>query len=1268
MAFGYTRQELIKYAPDRPNYRFYTSSGPQPQRTPYEEQNRRLLGFGLGAGASVGALAIANKIGYNPWDPIYTGLRTIEEFSPGRVFRTLQLGNFASQFTSQGRAALNIPASAIKANSKWFQDLLYRSEYIGNLPAALAATETGLQFRNGTLYAGEHVVLRNARKMISTGNPNLATQYSRAIGFNLPNIHDTMRFGLEGSPGESVYFTGAASRGRAIFNQAHALAGEWTVARANRLAEAPFGIEPFTTGLERVSEAWERTFGTRFTLAVKSGTPMQTFGRMAVKWGGIATAAYLGYQTADWAIRNASIFDGTSLDEGITAGIATVGVKANLLAAKVADTLPGVRSYRDKQEELAPGSTSLMKLAAFPATGALAGGTAYYLSGLYNRVKTTKELMATGLSYTQALPLAEKAWLAKEPSIIQDNPITRALTKRFGEHIPFIGKITRSKAFSFFGAALFTIPILPFIPGALAPSKTEDELQRIYSGQEEVAVRKGRFWELGRSPYEGGKIEYFRPHWYARMMQRSFGKSMHDDDPNPIVQWFKENFTYNVEKEHYKDRPYPITGSAFADIPLVGPLLAATIGRVIKPPKLMHTNEWLGGGTSLSSNSPVLRTPGRLGELPPGDQEQGRGTPIDANNIRTTIGEEAYRIQELSGLTGFLASTFKQMITGEEHVYNQDEVLQSATRMYGAERSFWDLNMGGGAFTNELFRRWYPHRRREIEEYNPIRNTMPSWMPGPGDRSPDFQHGDPFIQVQEGELRLPGKGYAARFPELDGVAPEDYPLIHRYKILSDIAPYSEKTKMYERELMGMAKAGDLSDNDLALFQETRRQNSLKKTNKEFYDFDILEGAPDIDLPESLGANQSRSVVAALNKILAAKRDQKLTASREIIGGYWQGLANVLQSPLESLTPVAPGSKLLNMKSALQDYKQTQVYGPDIAFWQHPIENFIKPFIRETADLVGLQGVPEGVQHVRAIDEYFDVLKYVKNKRLAEISREEGVGSVAGAYERKAGETVTGVNPYTRDYSSLFRSLPRSERDYFGEFVGAKTEEERAEILKLVPPNLRRIYIAQWEQQYASVIQQALQKNLLSGSTAEEAQVDLQAFYQKRQSEGFPVTEEYLAQYKDQKQYDETYGDWFRRAVMIPGVVGEEGLPGPDWVGWSPQVDLDEVKLKVVQNEGMDIHDFNLWQSDEKSAAGKPYLDDVASQLVSTVLEHETRSPQQVQEEVRKILSELGIGSNARVFVYQIADDRGGVEIDVDTSEIRDKDLKKAVAERLSELG
>jgi hypothetical protein len=72
---------------------------------------------------------------------------------------------------------------------------------------------------------------------------------------------------------------------------------------------------------------------------------------------------------------------------------------------------------------------------------------------------------------------------------------------------------------------------------------------------------------------------------------------------------------------------------------------------------------------------------------------------------------------------------------------------------------------------------------------NEIPNKMPSWLPG-DDYMTNFKVGDPYVRVDDGYARLPGAGYEALHPELKGLNPEDYPDIHKLRILSDVAPYS----------------------------------------------------------------------------------------------------------------------------------------------------------------------------------------------------------------------------------------------------------------------------------------------------------------------------------------------------------------------------------------------------------------------------------------------------------------------------------------------
>jgi hypothetical protein len=110
------------------------------------------------------------------------------------------------------------------------------------------------------------------------------------------------------------------------------------------------------------------------------------------------------------------------------------------------------------------------------------------------------------------------------------------------------------------GAAIGLALALPFVPGMLGSRKTGSELRDIYSGEEPVPVRQGRWWELGSTPYEGGRIKAWRPHWSVLHKSRAEDISLCGSEKekwahNPLlhpIKWLHD--PYYLEKLHYEDR------------------------------------------------------------------------------------------------------------------------------------------------------------------------------------------------------------------------------------------------------------------------------------------------------------------------------------------------------------------------------------------------------------------------------------------------------------------------------------------------------------------------------------------------------------------------------------------------------------------------------------------------------------------------------------------------------------------------------------------
>lgn len=126
-----------------------------------------------------------------------------------------------------------------------------------------------------------------------------------------------------------------------------------------------------------------------------------------------------------------------------------------------------------------------------------------------------------------------------------------------------------------------------------------------------------------------------------------------------------------------------------------------------------------------------------------------------SNNFVTLGLQQQYNtLTDVAGLKGFFIRQFGLGKSGVDA-----NVIENSSYAYGMNKSFWDQNLGGlGGNLSEITRRFIPDRNDDMNYINPIRNTMPNWMPG-SDYFTDFKHGDPYAKIMNGEERLPGEGY-----------------------------------------------------------------------------------------------------------------------------------------------------------------------------------------------------------------------------------------------------------------------------------------------------------------------------------------------------------------------------------------------------------------------------------------------------------------------------------------------------------------------------
>jgi uncharacterized protein (UPF0335 family) len=673
--------------------------------------------------------------------------------------------------------------------------------------------------------------------------------------------------------------------------------------------------------------------------------------------------------------------------------------------------------------------------------------------------------------------------------------------------------------------------------------------------------------------------------------------------------------------------------------------------------------------------------------------------------------------------------------------YTGKEVIQKADAAYNLSNRFWEMNLGGfGGQLSEIGRRFVRRDDGKLEQYNPIRNTMPDWLPG-GDYFINFLEGDPYSKIPHGEYRLPGEAYE----KLNELHPDEtgrYGAFDKFKILADVAPWSDEYRFWrdyvteyiddpelrkqiaqiKRQVAQRKKKYEFTEYRFKYADLEKHKVTVTKIlddytflTKEFGDTPIRLAGVDVHgkaegvlqsyiqvgdtITIGLDADHSRQIsddtygtahavvfknqtninqdILRRGLMKENKTDfsatgvwARFTPDEIAEGRRWETIAHA-ESPLNT--------KFLQVRTALEEYERDQIYGKDYATWrdflttdyliptfQQAIRHnfFWSVFDMGTAGAVlmatlggggrkrtlagaiigGVLGgmgnlyrhyyeyktgetwIPERRRLENEVNEYFDILQYMKytglyeeakreaaemgydveaiaeaidikkmetkearkqlealkkqlyleqpkgweeqkkeiNKQLDEISLDwnelilPDVVLQALQYKEKAETTLYAINPYD-DRMKVARAFPYKDRWFFEAFVNAP-ERDRERILELVPENERRIYKALWG-----------------------------------------------------------YGD--EPVKPLEYYFNKYYLPGPDWAGWRPDFNLEDIKVKVVRNLGLDMNDFNFWDDDVEASKYAPDLSERGNNIHQP---NSFRGFRDMQQTIQAILEGQGL--------------------------------------------
>ncbi len=421
-------------------------------------------------------------------------------------------------------------------------------------------------------------------------------------------------------------------------------------------------------------------------------------------------------------------------------------------------------------------------------------------------------------------------------------------------------------------------------------------------------------------------------------------------------------------------------------------------------------------------------------------------------NLSHNLSNQFYTATEWAGLYGFMAQSLNNAIGGPLSGPRIVPESSSYTRSIG--RRYWEQGWGGvgdivvgnydlpGA---ELLRRFLPSRRTDVLYYNPLPNDMPEWIPH--SEFYPWRTGDPFSKVWygEGESRLPGTGYEALYNVLRTPSGE-YSLLQRFIILADVGYGSDEYFMAKEALLAMWDRLPIEAQAKIIEIEEQTEKRMDKTIITPYQHTGLLG----DAWQTI----AHANIPMLRKFVTASSvseayERNILWGKGTKGSWLHPFRDYIQPSFEYYSRAA-GPIGAGLAGAFlgQAFVTTPKYkliasaigaGLGIASWG--IVNI---------GSMGSSGqpLPGRVQRRFELEEYFDILRYMKYKGLATEAEAQGDIESFKQYKKMYEGTIYGAAEWVtnhrgdRDYLywKVRRGVPRDQRDLMDELIEAPYEE------------------------------------------------------------------------------------------------------------------------------------------------------------------------------------------------------------------------------------
>lgn len=439
---------------------------------------------------------------------------------------------------------------------------------------------------------------------------------------------------------------------------------------------------------------------------------------------------------------------------------------------------------------------------------------------------------------------------------------------------------------------------------------------------------------------------------------------------------------------------------------------------------------------------------------------------------------------------------------------------------------------------------------------------------------------------------------------------------------------------------------------------------------------------------------------------------RFTPTEIAVGRIWEEFAH-RDSPFHT--------KYLQVRSALESYERRDLYSKSYQEWTEPIGDYLIPtfqsFIRHNplvatglGVLLGAQfghtpfgrlvgaviggasvglgalyragyeastgevWIPGRRQREREVEEYFDMLKYVKYMRLYAEASEEArqYGFNVQEYlraEKAAGERRAERKRFLEEGKKQIMLDP-SQAVRVARELRIPGPRDAQSIVKAINQEIKQLANARDLDRIPEPAVRAImyyreaQRTMYAYEPGDPFQ-DLMAALPRRDRDYLPAF--IKAPEEERERILEIVPDYLRRPLQAawgmevdeqPSLIeyfAKHGLPDQTWAGWRPDVSLEAVKIKFINHEGLDRSEFNVYPDDVKAAMQDPTPIPVMNRR---------RSIQEVKTRLQALLHDANI-EDLEIDVIPTKGD--GINVNVDLRRDRRKEIEQYMQENYYDI-